>query len=360
MRHQFTRRNVETVNRIAAVCLVLFLISETGFSRQRSSTVSQTSKEDSTVGKQLIPQNRNTGERRAAEGVESDMVTRVGLPFRVELGEGISRPGAEVVLGVMSVTVFHCPEPPMQVLVGDTTGLGLVESVDGHDRTDFYLRPTKAGIRTNMWIEMPSATVHVALRTVAVKGGAAAGDYHGEVFVRLPGFREKAESMRARVAMTEKELAECLVRQEEMKRRVEEERRRAAAETEALITDEALSVLATASFVSRRDFKPVRIGAASVKQVGGVVRIGTRRFWTVLEVENRDARKTLRVQELSASEGTRVRVREGRLLPIEPRKRMRFGVMIEHNGNVESQRESLLPKLNLNIEGVTGVVALQY
>jgi hypothetical protein len=211
-----------------------------------------------------------------------------------------------------------------------------------------------------MWIEMPSATVHVALRTVGVKGGAAAGNYHGEVFVRLPGFREKAESTRARVEMTEKELAGCLVRQEELKRRIEEERRRTAAETEAFVTDEALSVLASASFVSRRDYKPVLIGTASVKQVGSVVRIGTRRFWAVLEVENRDARKTIWVQELSASEGARVRIRGERLPPIEPRNRVRFGVMIEQNGNVESQRESLLPKLNLIIEGVTGVIALQH
>lgn len=335
MRVQSIHKYLEVINKVIAACLVLFLISASGFSWQSSGTSSQTSKED------------------------SNAATRVGLPFRVELGEGISKPGAEVVLAVMAVTVFHCPEPPMQVLVGDTTGLGLVESVDGHDRTDFYLRPTKAGIRTNMWIEMPSATVHVALRTVTVKGGAAAGDYHGEVFVRLPGFREKAESTRARVEMTEKELAECLVRQEEMERRIEEERRRAAAETEALITDEALSVFASASFVYRRDFKPVRIGAASIKQVGTVVRVGTRRFWTVLEIENRDARKTLWVQELSASEGTRVRIREGRLPPIEPKKRMRFGVMGER-ANAELEREGALPKLNLIIEGVTGVIALQY
>ena len=336
MRVQSIHKYLEAINKLIAACLVLFLISASGFPRQHSSTSSQTSKEDSNTGAQ------------------------VGLPFRVELGEGISKPGAVVVLAVMAVTVFHCPEPPMQVLVGDTTGLGLVESVDGHDRTDFYLRPTKAGIRTNMWIEMPSATVHVAIRTVGVKGGAAAGDYHGEVFVRLPGFREKAESTRARVEMTEKELAECLVRQEELKRRIEEERRRTAAETEAFVTDEALSVLASASFVSRRDYKPVQIGTASIKQVGSVVRVGTRRFWAVLEVENRDARKTLWVQELSASEGTRVRIRGERLPPIEPRNRVRFGVMIEQNGNVESQRESLLPKLNLIIEGVAGVIALQH
>ena len=359
MRIQFIQRYVELVNRMVAVCLVLFLISASAYARQHSSSASQTTKEDSTAGKQLAPRNGNNGDRRATGAVESNTATREGLPFRVELGEGISRPGAEVVLAVMAVTVFHCPEPPMQVLVGDTTGLGLVESVDGQDRTDFYLRPTKAGIRTNMWIEMPSATVHVALRTVAVKGGAAAGDYHGEVFVRLPGFREKAESTRARVEMTEKELAECLARQEELKRQIQEERQRVAAETEATITDEALSVLVSASFVYRRDFKPLRIGAASIKQVGTVVRIGTRRFWTVLEIENRDARKPLWVQELSASEGTRVRVREGRVPPIEPRKRMRFGVMVER-ANSESEREGVLPKLNITIEGATGVIALQY
>lgn len=358
MRIQFIQRNVGSVNRLVAACLVLFLISAGAYPKQHSSSASQATKEDSAVGKQLTPRNGNSEERRVAGAVESS-TTRERLPFRVELGEGISRPGAEVVLGVMAVTVFHCPEPPMQVLLGDTTGLGLVESVDGHDRADFYLRPTKAGIRTNMWIEMPSATVHVALRTVAVKGGAADGDYHGEVFVRLPGFREKTESARARVEMTEKELAECLVRQEELKLRIPEERRHVAAETEATITDEALSVLVSASFVYRRDFKPLRIGAASIKQVGTVVRIGTRRFWTVLEIENRDKQKTLWVQEISAPEGTRVRIRAGRLPPIEPRKRMRFGVMVEH-ANSESEREGVLPKLNITIEGATGVIALQY
>jgi hypothetical protein len=341
MRIQFIQRNAGPVNRIVAACLVLLLISASGFSRQVNGKASQTPKQDPNAV------------------AESDTPRREGLPFRIELGEGISQSGAEVVLAVMAVTVFHCPEPPMQVLIGDTTGLGIVESVDGHARSDFYLRPTKAGIRTNMWIEMPSATVHVAIRTVAVKGGAAAGDYHGEVFVRLPGFREKAESTRARVEMTEKELAECLIRQEKLKRQMEEERRRTAAETEAFVTDEALSVLASASFGYRRDSKAVRIGAASVKQVGSLVRIGTRRFWTVLEIENRDKRKTLWVQELSSSEGIRVRIREGRLPPIEPKKRMRFGVMIEQSGSVEPQREALMPKLSLIIEGVTGVIALQ-
>jgi hypothetical protein len=161
------------------------------------------------------------------------------------------------------------------------------------------------------------------------------------------------------VAVIEKEMAECLTRQEELHRQIEEEKRRAAAEAEALITDEALSVLAIASFASRRDSKDVRVGAASVKQVGSLVRIGTRRSWTVLEIENRDKQKTLWVQELSSSEGTRVRMREGRLPPIGPRKRVRFGVMIEQSGSVESQREALMPKLSLTIEGVTGVIALE-
>ena len=142
--------------------------------------------------------------------MEAATATARSLPFRIEIGEGISSPSTEVILAVKAVTVFHCPEPPLQVLIGDTTGLDLVESIEANDRADFYLRPTRAGIHTNMWIEMPSATVNVGLRTIAVKEGATTGDYHGEVFVRLPGFREKAESVRARVAAMEKELNQCL------------------------------------------------------------------------------------------------------------------------------------------------------
>ena len=280
------------------------------------------------------------------------------LPFRIEVGEGISSPATEVVLAVKAVTVFHCPEPPMQVLVGDTTGLGLVESIEANDRTDFYLRPTRAGIRTNMWIEMPSATVHVGLRTIAIKEGAATGDYNGEVFVRLPGFREKAESVRARVAAMEKELSHCLSIQEQLKQQNEEEKRRAIAEAEALITDEALAVFAIASFASQKSIKPVKLGIVSVKQVGNAVRIGTRRWWAVLEAENRDKRKTIWVQEISASEGSRVLTKEGRLPRIDPRQRVRFAVVIDYDPNTQSEKGASPPRLNVTIEGHSGEIAL--
>jgi hypothetical protein len=288
-----------------------------------------------------------------------DSGVRGFLPFRVELGEGISNPRAEVVLAVKAVTVFHCPEPPMQVLIGDTTGLGLVESVEGQDRADFYLRPTKSGVRTNMWIEMPSATVHVGLRTIEVKGGARIGDYNGEVFVRLPGFREKAESARARAAVVEKELAECLIRQEQLKQEGEEGKRRIAAETESLMMDEILAVLATASFGSRRDSKPTRVGPALIWQVGSTARIGTRRLWVVLEIENRDKSRAHRVQELSAGGDYKVRTREGRLPPVEPGKRVRVAVMVERVSNNLADKEYALPKLNITVEGSTGGVELR-
>jgi hypothetical protein len=246
----------------------------------------------------------------------------------------------------------------MQVLIGDTTGLGLVESIEGHDRADFYLRPTMAGIRTNMWIEMPSATVHVPIRTVATKDGARATGYNGEVFIRLPGFREKSESLRARATVIEKELGECIAQREELTHQIEEEKHRIAAETEALMRDEMLAVLVGASFTSQNNSKPVRIGSAWVRQMGSTVSLGTRRLWAVLEIENRDKQKTLWVQRLSAPEGYKARTREGRLPSVGPGKRVRVAVMVERAAD-SPDKGLTLPKLILTVEEKEGFVELR-
>jgi hypothetical protein len=89
------------------------------------------------------------------------------------------------------------------------------------------------------------------------------------------------------------------------------------------------------------------------------VRIGTRRLWAVLEIENRDERRTLWVQELSASEGYKARTKEGRLPPIGPGKRVRVAVMIERAGNGQPDKEFALPRVSITLEGNTGLVALQ-
>ena len=95
-----------------------------------------------------------------------------GLPFQLEVGLGTSR---QQVITVDAVTFFHCPEPVLQLVFGDKEGLNVAESVESkeelHNRNDFYIRPIKGGIVTNLLIDMEDTTVALQLRTVYIKGG---------------------------------------------------------------------------------------------------------------------------------------------------------------------------------------------
>ena len=125
-----------------------------------------------------------------------------------------------------------------------------------------------------------------------------------------------------------------------------------------MLTDEALAVFAVASFASRKSIKPAKIGPASVKQIGSAVRIGTRRWWAVMEVENQDKRRTIQVQDISTASGSRIRTKEKRLPRVDPHQRVRFAIVIDCESNTRSEKGASPPRLNLTIEGHSGEIAL--
>lgn len=141
------------------------------------------------------------------------------LPYTMEIDEESGEQGVEVTLAVGAVTIFRCPEPPLQIIFGNQEGLDLAETTPG--RTEIYIRPTKGNLFTNMIIEMKSGPVVLYLKTIAPKGAAKVGDYHGDITIKNKAYSDiltqaKAEAFTAQAEM-ERAQAELTQAQDRIK-----------------------------------------------------------------------------------------------------------------------------------------------
>ncbi len=260
--------------------------------------------------------NKETGGRKNATRSTSGPG---GLPFQIEVGLN-PRPD-QVILAVDAVTAFHCPDTVLQVLFGDKQGIGLAESVEGQSRTDFYLRPTKPGVVTNIFIEMPTSTVTVMIRTVAVKGGPKLGGYHGQVYVRAPGYRDELKAKRERLDSTERDLAACNAEKREMEETIKRDTEQGLARIEAALMSETLGILSGGSGKAGKRIQTKRVRVA---QIGQAARFESGRVWVMLEIENRDKHQPLNLQ-LSSDGFQRVLASTS---DIAPRARARLAVVL--------------------------------
>lgn len=295
---------------------------------------------------------------KPAKGKPAEVRPR-NLPFKVEIGEGINQPGVELIVAIGRVTVIHCPEPPLQVLLGkpalfinNPNDPGLPESVEGNTHSDFYLRPIRVG-RTNLIVEMKTATVDISLRIVEVDGGARVGDYHGEVFVRLPKFREDAAATRRRLAAAEKELAECNSRLQGIKEEAERTKVLLPQQAEERAFNDGLSAFQAAAAGISKNYKSVSINTANCRQVAKAIRTAAGSWWVVVEIENRDKGQTLFVQEISA-ERSRLYISGGTLGGIAPKEKLRVALAIKTQAGGATP-----PSLNITIQGAKLTLPLQ-
>src|SRR6516225_759861 len=168
-----------------------------------------------------------------------------GLPFQLEVGLGTTP--QQVIMAVDAVTFFHCPQPVLQLVFGEKEGLNVAESIESkdepHNKNDFYIRPVKSGIVTNLLIEMKDTTVALQLRTVYIRGGPRLGDYNGEIFVRLPGYQDELIKCRTIITTIEHDLAECSGHMEELKRATARAQADALATVEHGAIQEALRIM---------------------------------------------------------------------------------------------------------------------
>lgn len=322
--------------------------------QQRARTVTQNKKEQN--GVQPLT-NLSDGKRT---GKSTDARPR-NLPYRVEIGEGITDPAAELVLAIGRVTVLHCPEPPLQVLIGRPDGLALAESVEGSSSSDFYLRPAREG-RTNLIIEMKSASVHVGLRIVEIEGGARAGDFHGEVFVRLPRYRDECAANKARVPLLERDLSECRERFESLQNDLVRSSQIAIQQAEDRAFTDGLSAFELAATNGTKKFKGEQIGPLAVKQITRAARAGSGTWWVIVEIENKDKKQPVFIQAITA-ENSRLYLSGAPVRALAAKEKLRVAIAIKPDarGGAQGQPPTQAgpPGLRITAQGAEGVLALK-
>lgn len=251
-----------------------------------------------------------------------------GLPFRMEVG--LSSDPQQVVLAVDAVTAFHCPEAVLQVIFGDKTGLGLAESVEGTPRSDFYIRPTRAGVLTNVFIEMRAATVTLQLRTIEVRGGPRLGTYNGEIFVRLPGYHDELAQSKTIINALQNDLAACGAERENQKQRSARAEAQAISETEEATVKEAIRALA--DLPQKPTGRQMDTAAVMVVQVSAAIRSRAGRWWAVLEIHNHNKHDALSIGAITAQGYSRVLTSPA---TIPPHAKVRIPVVVTPTPDAE-------------------------
>lgn len=110
-----------------------------------------------------------------------------------------------ITLAVGVATRFRCPELPIQIVLGNTKGFKVVESV-GEGTTDFYLLPTLAGFSTNMFVEFSNSTAEVKLQiSEPNKKGVF---YDTEVVLDYPNSKKAADAKNVTINQLSKRVSE--------------------------------------------------------------------------------------------------------------------------------------------------------
>lgn len=108
--------------------------------------------------------------------------TPTRLTYSLEIDDIRNRDGEIITLAIDAVTVIHCPEPPMQIVVGNEAAVAMKETLP--TQTDIYITATKADVVSNLVIEFKNSKSILHFRTTTVAGGPLPGSYTGEVFVK--------------------------------------------------------------------------------------------------------------------------------------------------------------------------------
>ncbi|MDQ3685390.1 MAG: hypothetical protein M3430_07270 [Acidobacteriota bacterium] len=254
------------------------------------------------------------------------------LPYKVEIGDGITPPGFAVTLAEGAFTVVRCSEPGLNLVFGNPLEIEYQESVDGQQQYQLYLKPKRAGIYTNVGIEMPSGLVTFFVRSISVKGGARVGDFNGEVIIRPSGYHDEMAQAKARLTEMEKKLREAEARSVtvEAAANVRIAAARSDDQREALTALETI----TQSLKSQRPSFTAEQVRVRIAQVGSMAR-RPKSLWTVFSIENRD-RRVLTLEDVRV-EGARVSLGTTGARQIAARGKGRVAVYLEHESEPPRQ-----------------------
>lgn len=284
--------------------------------------------------------------RASATESENNATTQPGanLPYRVEVGDGITPPGFIVTLAVGAFTVVRCPEPGLNLVFGNPADIEYQESVDGQRQYQLYLKPKRAGILMNVGIEMPSGFAAFYVRSVAVRGGARVGDFNGEVVIRPSGYRDELARAAARVAELERRAAEAEARAAAAEAGATERvaLTRSDAGREALTAIEGVM----AALRSRRSPVKAERGRVRIAQVGATAR-AQRILWALFAIENRNSRSL--VLEDVRAEGARVALGNAGARQVAGRGSGRVAVRVEFEAEAPRQLTFVVNGANVTV-----------
>lgn len=104
------------------------------------------------------------------------------LIYSLEMDETRNKDGQVITLAIDAVTIIHCPEPPMQVVVGNESAVAMKETLP--TQTDIYISAITPDVVSNLVVEFKNSKSILHFRTTKVQGGPLPGTYTGEVFLK--------------------------------------------------------------------------------------------------------------------------------------------------------------------------------
>jgi hypothetical protein len=275
----------------------------------------------------LEPSLALTDEKKRTGSKEVAVTSEEKLPYRVLVGDNVS-PDVVVTLATGAVTTLICPEPPVNFLSGHNEELGKRESDDRASNHALYLRPSRAGIFTNVIVEMKSGTASFFVRTIDVPGGAKPGDFHREVVVRPTNYSDQIKELTERSAQLELSLSKAAEKEKELKKLVEDTKRK----TDELVrvaeekkTKESLTILERYMYPIQKP-KPVESKMVRIRQVGIVWKDGEN--IATYELTNRSAKESIVVEYVSHDGGLNVVISTSQK-EIQPNNTVRVAVRVD-------------------------------
>ncbi len=242
-----------------------------------------------------------TGVTTAKPSPVNSVPARGSTAGRVEIGEAGTASNV-VLLALGETTLFRCPEPPLQLIFGEPAAFQVVEASAETQRSDFYLIPLRAGVSTGLWIEMASGVVQARLHTINLGRAARSGDYHAEVEVHPPVYRDSLASLKKQLTAAERMNRETEA--EAQKQIASAEARAAEQKRAAALTGLGLmSALGQSRLKSKTKLSSTKQGRLSARLLLPALDDGRGGLWTLIELRLKGGKRSGTVLErIEASE----------------------------------------------------------
>lgn len=282
------------------------------------------------------------------------------LPYSVVI-DPTSKKRQEVILAVNTVTTVRCPETPGNLAIGNDIGLDQDKFKNGGH--GFFLRPTQAGLSTNIVVDFNGKwTAEFYITVVNVKDGARPGDFTGEVIIQKPGYQTALESAETELDKTREEATKLQGRVTALEQELKQQAQ-IKIDRDHL---EILKLVETYAQGSYRQYPTIDLagGRARVRQLDRAQR--TEQGWIVVyEIENR-AKEQLSLSDVKTDQYRVLTTSVNR--QISPKVKARVAFLIEYptsNGTVgiEDTKDSSpaqTPKqLNVSISGDSATLKIE-